>query len=128
MRVLQAVNRLQVNIHEVAERIKGETSLSYRLFRYLNSPAFFLAAEVHSIQHALSLLGERRMRKWISLTAVACMSDEKPQELVMLPLIRARFCKLMAPCAGLAASSNDLFLLGFLSAIDDSRYENGGCA
>jgi EAL and modified HD-GYP domain-containing signal transduction protein len=58
------------------------------------------------------------MRKWISLTAVACMGDEKPQELVMLPLIRARFCELMAPFAGLASSSNDLFLLGLLSAID----------
>jgi len=37
---------------------------------------------------------------------------------VMLPLIRARFCELLAPRAGLASVSNDLFLLGLLSAID----------
>jgi c-di-GMP phosphodiesterase len=35
-----------------------------------------------------------------------------------LPLIRARFCELLAPCAGLAKSTNDLFLLGLLSAMD----------
>ncbi len=35
-----------------------------------------------------------------------------------MPLMRARFCELLAPVAGLAKSSNDLFLLGLLSAID----------
>ena len=46
------------------------------------------------------------------------MGDEKPAELVMLPLVRARFCELLAPHAGLAQASNDLFLLGLLSAMD----------
>jgi c-di-GMP-related signal transduction protein len=77
-----------------------------------------LIVEVHSIPHALSLLGERGTRKWVSLIAVTCMASGKPAELVALPLIRARFCELLAPCAGLAASANDLFLLGLLSAMD----------
>ena len=46
------------------------------------------------------------------------MASGKPAELVSLPLIRARFCELLAPCAGLAESANDLFLLGLLSAKD----------
>jgi EAL and modified HD-GYP domain-containing signal transduction protein len=117
-RVLQAVNQPQVDIHDVSEKIKTETSLSYRLLRYLNSPAFPLVAEVHSIPHALSLLGERGMRRWVSLVAVACLGDEKPAELLMLPLIRARFCELLAAPACLGESSNDLFLLGLLSAMD----------
>jgi c-di-GMP-related signal transduction protein len=116
--VLQAVNRAQMNIAEVSERIKAEASLSFRLLRYLNSPAFPLIVEVRSIPHALSLLGERGTRKWVSLIAVTCMAAGKPAELVALPLIRARFCELLAPCAGLAESANDLFLLGLLSAMD----------
>ena len=118
LRVLQSVNQSAIDMQEVAGSIKAETSLSYRLLRYLNSPAFFLAVEVHSIPHALSLLGERGVRKWVSLVAVACMGDDKPQELMTLPLLRARFCELLAPAAGLADSSNDLFLLGLLSAVD----------
>jgi hypothetical protein len=35
-----------------------------------------------------------------------------------LPLIRARFCELLGPCAGLADSANNPFLLGLLSAMD----------
>lgn len=118
LRILQAVNSPRVDIHEIADQIKAETSLSYRLLRYLNSPAFFLATEIRSIPHALMLLGERGIRRWVSLVAVACMGDDKPQELVTLPLIRARFCELLAPLARMQASSNDLFLLGLLSAID----------
>jgi c-di-GMP-related signal transduction protein len=38
--VLQAANRAQMDIDEVSARIKAEASLSFRLLRYLNSPAF----------------------------------------------------------------------------------------
>ena len=38
--VLQAVNREEMDIDEVSDKIKSETSLSFRLLRYLNSPAF----------------------------------------------------------------------------------------
>jgi len=118
LRVLQAVNQPEINLRDVSERIKGEASLSYRLLRYLNSPAFPLVTEVHSIPHALSLLGERGIRKWVSLVAIACMGDEKPAELVALPLMRARFCELLAPHADMADAANDLFLLGLLSAME----------
>ena len=118
LQVLQAVNRAPMDTAEVSERIKAEPSLSFRLLRYLNSPAFPLIVEVRSIPHALSLLGERGTRKWVSLIAVTSMASGKPAELAALPLIRARFCELLAPCAGLAASANDLFLLGLLSAMD----------
>jgi c-di-GMP-related signal transduction protein len=118
LRVLQAANHPDVDMREIAERIKAEASLSYRLLRYLNSAAFPLLTEIHSIPHALSLLGERGVRRWVSLVAVACMGDEKPAELITLPLVRARFCELLARPAGLETSANDLFLLGLLSAKD----------
>jgi c-di-GMP-related signal transduction protein len=116
--VLQAVNRQPMDIEDVSARIKAEASLSFRLLRYLNSPAFPLLVEVRSIPHALALLGERGTRKWVSLIAVTCMASGKPAELAALPLIRAQFCELLAPCARQADSANDLFLLGLLSAMD----------
>ncbi|MBZ5501656.1 MAG: EAL domain-containing protein [Acidobacteriia bacterium] len=116
--VLQTVNRSPLDMEQVGQQIKAEASLSYRLLRYLNSPAFFLAAEIHSIPHALALLGERGVRKWVSLVAVACLAEEKPEELILLPLVRARFCEKMARSTGHAGAANDLFLLGLLSAMD----------
>ena len=118
LRVLQAVNRAAIDLDEVAERIKVEASLSYRLLRYLNSAAFFLVSDVRSIPHALRLLGEREVRKWISLVAIACMGEDKPQELIVLSLTRARFCELLASSARMEESADALFLLGLLSSID----------
>jgi EAL and modified HD-GYP domain-containing signal transduction protein len=118
LRVLQAANRREIDPAELAGCIKAEASLSYRLLRYLNSPAFFLVAEVRSIPHALMLLGERGIRRWVSLVTIACMGEDKPQELLLLPLVRARFCELLAPLAAQEGSANDLFLMGLLSAID----------
>jgi c-di-GMP-related signal transduction protein len=46
------------------------------------------------------------------------MGDDKPQELIVLPLIRARFCELLASLARVKESANDLFLVGLLSSID----------
>ena len=96
LRVLQAVNRRELDLRAVSDGIKTEPALSYRLLRYLNSPAFPLIAQVHSILHALSLLGERGVRRWVPLVAIACMGDDKPAELIMLPLIRANFCESLA--------------------------------
>jgi EAL and modified HD-GYP domain-containing signal transduction protein len=107
-----------MDMREVSEPIKEETSLSYRLLRFLNSPAFLLVAELPSIPQALSLIGESGVRKWVSLVAVACMGDEKPQGLVTVPQVRARFCELIALLTCLVESPNDLFLAGLLSAID----------
>lgn len=118
LRVLQAANRRELDQDEITEGIKAEASLSYRLLRYLNSPAFFLVADVRSIPHALMLLGERGIRRWVSLVAIACMGEDKPQELLLLPLMRARFCELLAPLANQEAAASDLFLMGLLSAID----------
>jgi c-di-GMP-related signal transduction protein len=118
LRVLQAANQPQMNTHLVAERIKEESSLSYRLLRYLNSPAFPILTEIRSIPHALSLLGEHGIRRWVSLVAIACLGEGKPVELVMLPLIRARFLELLALPVRMESSANDLFLLGLLSVVD----------
>ena len=118
LRVLQAANRREVDTAEVERCIRAEASLSYRLLRYLNSAVFSLVAEVRSIPHAMMMLGARGIRRWASLVAIACMGDDKPPELLIVPIARARFCELLAPLAHRASAANDLFLMGLLSAID----------
>lgn len=118
LRVLQIANQRELDVAKLTEAIRREASLAYRLLRYLNSPAFALRANVGSIPHALTLLGERSTRKWISLVSVAAMGDDKSPELVMTLLVRARFCELLAECAGLKKQECDLFLMGLLSGMD----------
>jgi c-di-GMP-related signal transduction protein len=108
----------EFDIQALASKIKHESSLTFKLLRYLNSAAFGLSGEIHSIPHALSLLGERGLRKWIAVVCVGLMADGKPDELMTVPLVRGRFCELLAPLAGMPGHANDLFLLGLLSVMD----------
>ncbi|HET6143298.1 MAG TPA: HDOD domain-containing protein [Candidatus Acidoferrales bacterium] len=116
--LLRAATAPEFDIRDLALKIKYEPSLTFRLLRYLNSAAFGLRAEIHSVQHALSLLGERELRKWIAVVSVGVLAEGKPDELMTVPLIRARFCELLAPLARIPGDSNDLFLMGLLSLMD----------
>src|SRR6185369_4111779 len=96
--------------------IKTEASICYRLLRYLNSAMFSFSTEIHSIRHALSLLGEREIRRWVRLVATLGAGQHKSSELVTLALVRARFCELLSP--KIQYGDSDLFLLGLLSLVD----------
>ena len=64
------------------------------------------------------LLGEKEIKKWISLITLANMGQDKPDELVILAIIRAKFCESLTFYIGLRHRSEDLFLMGMLSLID----------
>jgi c-di-GMP-related signal transduction protein len=118
LELLQAANGAVFDLHRISTIFRRDVSLSYRLLRYLNSAAFDLKAEIHSIPHALTLLGERALRKWISLVSVAGLGDEVADGLLRLPLLRAMFCELVGKKIGLQQESHDLFLMGLLSVMD----------
>lgn len=118
LQLLRVATRPDPDLTDVGDLIKQEISLSYRLLRYLNSPLFGFRGEIHSIPHAVRLLGERAIQKWVSLVCVAAMGEDKPSELVRMPLVRARFCELLAESADMEPVAGDLFLLGLLSLLD----------
>jgi c-di-GMP-related signal transduction protein len=118
MRILQAVNRPEMNLRDVEEIFKQEPSLLYKLLRYLNSAYFELRAEITSVRHALALLGEEKLRKWTSVVAMVHLAHDKPSELIVTSLVRARFCESLAVPLGMRAKETDLFLLGLMSTMD----------
>lgn len=118
LRMLQEIHRPNLNLNQLEEIIKREVSVSYKLLRYLNSAAFSFRQKITSIPHGLMLLGERNIRKWATVVALAGMANDKPEELVVTAILRARFCELLAPKVGLADRESELFLTGMLSVID----------
>ncbi len=116
VRLLQAVSQPSLELRELEHLIKQEASICYRLLRYLNSAAFGIQNEVHSIRHALTMLGEREVRRWIRLVTTLTAGDGKSSELVISAMVRARFCELMSN--RVPSGESDLFLMGLLSMID----------
>lgn len=50
--------------------------------------------------------------------SVASLGDEMADDLLRLPLLRARFCELLGAKVEMLQETNELFLLGLLSVMD----------
>lgn len=116
--IMDAVNQPDLDYDRIDSTIRNEVSISYKLLKYINSAGFGLRQKIHSIKQAITMLGEQDIRKWINLVVLADMAGEKPDELLVCSLIRARFCEGLADRIGLGQRSSELFLMGLLSMID----------
>jgi c-di-GMP-related signal transduction protein len=115
IQVLRIANREFYEVSELEKAILQEPSLCYRLLRYLNSAAFGLFP-VRSIRHALSLLGEREIQKWVSIVVALSIATGRPGELISSALTRARTCEVLATLSG--EDSSGAFMVGIVSLMD----------
>lgn len=118
LRILKEVGNLDLDFERIEEGVKREASLVHKLLRYVNSAHFGCKRRVDSIRHALALLGETEIRRWISLATMAGLASDKPAQLVVEAMTRGRFCELMSGRAGLASRAPEMFLLGLYSLLD----------
>ena len=116
VRMLQAVSRADLDVPELDKLIKTEASICYRLLRYMNSARFGFKSEIHSVRHALAILGDHEVRRWVRLIATVGAGQDKTSDLVLCALVRARFGELLAPTV--RHGESDLFLLGLLSMLE----------
>ncbi len=116
LRMLQEVSRPELDLAGLERLIKAEASVCYRLLRYLNSSAFAFRKEIHSVKHAMSLLGERDVRRWVRLVAAVGAGQNKTTDLLLSALVRGRFGEQLSQ--RVPHGESDLFLLGLLSLID----------
>jgi EAL and modified HD-GYP domain-containing signal transduction protein len=116
LRLLQVISAPALNLAAVEDLIKHDPSLCYRLLRYLNSPLIGLSAQVQSVRHGMTLLGERELVRWIRMATTLAMGQDKCSDLVLASLVRAQFCEVIASKADHGKS--DLFLIGMLSLMD----------
>jgi len=118
LRVLQAISRPELDRREVAELIEREVSLCYKLLHFVNSALLGFRREIVSTRHALAMLGDEAVKKWVSVAAVVGIAGREPSEVVITSLIRGRCCELLAGHPGARDGDKGLFLLGILSLMD----------
>jgi EAL and modified HD-GYP domain-containing signal transduction protein len=116
LQVVAALNDPSIDLSEIEQLVARDVALSFRLLRYVNSAFFGLRGDVRSIGQALALLGLENVRRWATLSTLATI-DNKPTELTLTALIRARFCELAGAHRGIGSSA-ELFTLGLFSVID----------
>jgi EAL and modified HD-GYP domain-containing signal transduction protein len=116
LRLMEQIARSEITFHEVEEIIKADPALTFRMLRYLNSYAFCLRSTITSIRHALTLLGEHQVRRWIAVACVSAAAEDSPPAQLSSALMRARLGELLAP--KISCQGYELFLLGLFSMMD----------
>jgi EAL and modified HD-GYP domain-containing signal transduction protein len=116
LRLLQAASSPEFDAREIEKVVKSDASFCYRLLRYLNSARFGFSSEIHSVRHAITMLGEYEVGRWVRMVAMFGAGQGKSSDLLLSGLVRARFCELMPRAT--SQRSSDVFLMGLLSMMD----------
>ncbi len=119
LRLLAEMTRKACDIDRLRDIILTDVAITYKLLRFLNSAYFYLLQEVTSVKHAVAYLGEKELRRFIMLMVISELASDKPEELVRMVLVRAKFCESMGSAVPLTESKcSDLFIIGLFSLLD----------
>ncbi|RZB36415.1 MAG: hypothetical protein SRB2_02240 [Desulfobacteraceae bacterium Eth-SRB2] len=118
LQIVGEANKKDCSFDKLEKLINRDVSISYKLLRYINSAFFKRACEISTIKHAIVLLGEKEIKRFISLVTTAELASNKPDELVRTSIIRARFCELLGLNSRNGKDVSELFLMGLFSLID----------
>jgi len=114
--LLNVVNKPDFDLTTAADVIGRDTALVIDLLKMVNRIA--INSEITSIRHAAAMLGQRELKKWINTAVANQLCTDRPNEIMRLSLIRAKFCENLAKTFEMADKDNELFLTGLFSVID----------
>jgi EAL and modified HD-GYP domain-containing signal transduction protein len=118
--ILQLMNLVTRNadIREIESVLKRDPAISYKLFRYINSVGFGLGTEIHSIRHAVTMLGYSTLHRWLALLLATASSSDYAAPLMKTAIIRGRFAELLGASLLPKSEAENLFVAGMFSVLD----------
>ena len=121
MVVLPILNmvRADADFAMIAGQLKNEPTLSYKLLRYLNSPAMGLQIKIESLTEALALIGREKFYRWMSLLLFDFTNPSYQDRMLSeRALTRGRTLELLAGQGQIPDCPELLFLTGLFSLLD----------
>lgn len=116
MQLLVAVNNPAATVNQLEAVIQNDVGMTYRLLKLINSAFYRVPRQVTSIRQALTLLGLRQTRQWLSLMALAGI-DDKPTEVFNIAMVRGKMCELLATATH-EPNAERFFMGGLFSVLD----------
>ncbi|CDT02051.1 EAL and HDOD domain-containing protein [Vibrio coralliirubri] len=117
VQLLKEIAHDPIDFGEVERLITLDVTMSYKLLTYVNS-AGGSPTTIRSFRQALIYLGEQKLRKFVSLVAIASAKEDKPDSLYGLAVIRARQCELLVEKMNVKVEPGQAFLTGMFSLLD----------
>lgn len=116
LRLLSKLQSPKIEFSEMEEIVQQDVSVSYKLLRLINSSFYARPKKINSIRQALTLLGIRQIRDWVSLLTLSKIED-KPRELMVTAMIRGKMAEILANARKLPNADSG-FTVGLLSVLD----------
>ncbi|WP_394127235.1 EAL and HDOD domain-containing protein [Vibrio hepatarius] len=117
VQLLTEISKENINYSAIESLISKDLTMSYKLLTFVNSSSI-VKTRIQSFKQALVYLGEDKLRKFISLVALASTQDSKPDYLYGLSIQRARYCELIGSRLNHKLESGQAFLTGMFSLLD----------
>ena len=121
VRIMELLNMVKnrAEIAELERVFKHDATLSYKLLLYMNAPVNRLSQEIHSIAHAIIILGYEQLYRWLTLLLFTSgIVDPRSKALLKNALVRARMAELLGQDRFTTQERDELFIVGIFSLLD----------
>jgi EAL and modified HD-GYP domain-containing signal transduction protein len=113
--ILKLLQQDPLDLHQLSQLVKRDTSLAYRFLRLVNSPMCAMRQKISSIMSALLIVGDDAVRRIATLAITSEFNAQQPPEILRMAFVRGRFCELASSLCGLGRGEQ--YLLGMFSLL-----------
>lgn len=118
--ILQLMQMVQANadVWQLELVLKRNPTMAYQLFRHINTAGIGQRAEVHSLRHAVALLGYDPLYRWLCLLLASASTPGYSPVLMHTALVRGHLAELLGAATLTVRESESLFVAGMFSLLD----------
>jgi c-di-GMP-related signal transduction protein len=118
--ILQLMKMVRDNaeVRDLEKVLKQDATLSYQLFRFINSASFGIEVEIESLRHAVIMLGYTPLYRWLSLLLARASRASFSPALLQAAIVRGRFIELLGQKLLSKSEAENLFVVGLFSLLD----------
>lgn len=116
IKIIEELKKEEPSYSILAEIIGQDANLSYRIMRIITGR---IGGDlVNSIKKALTYMGLKEIERWINVLMIQDLGKEKPDELLRMSLIRAKFAEHIAMKSDYKNLKHEASLMGLFSLLD----------
>ncbi len=110
--------RDDADLDKIDATLRRDPALAFKLLRLVNSAAFNLPVQITSFQHAVMMLGYKKLIRWLSLLLATASKDTNTFPLMHASIRRGIFLETIGATASQGEMRDELFITGAFSLLD----------
>src|SRR5882762_2417600 len=110
--------RDDAELNKIDSTLKRDPALAFKLLRLVNSAAFGLPVQITSFQHAVMMLGYKKLMRWLSLLLATASKDTNTFPLMHASIRRGMFLEIIGADQRQTEIRDELFITGAFSLLD----------